>query len=218
MTLLDRVVLLLTGLTALYLMWRFFEDYRKTKAAHNIYYIISFTVLLVAGLLLIGLGYGVLASPWVVIISVLIPAGLSLGLIFEFYTRYGKLYLAFVIIGLIAIAITRFTGPQTLATIVLVIVHATAGLIIVLTPILAVMKGLAPGGFIAVTIGGILIDLGGIALAFLKLGKQFLFFSEEVVFTILAPLLLMMVLCFTWGFMKKLRSPDEEKPQLQPAN
>lgn len=218
MSMIDRVFLLLTGLTALYLIWRFYDDYRQTQSIHDIYYILSFTVLLVAGLLLIVFGYGILASPWVVIVSVLIPAGLSLGLISEFLPRFGKLYLAFVIIGLVAIAITRFASPQTLATIVLVIVHATAGLIIVLTPILAVKKGLAPGGFIAVTIGGILIDLGGIALAFLKLGKQFLFFSETVVFAILAPLLLLMALCFAWGFMKKLKSPNKDRPQLQPAN
>ncbi|HEY54640.1 MAG TPA: hypothetical protein G4N94_14425 [Caldilineae bacterium] len=208
MTLLDRFVLLLTGLTALYLIWRFFDDYRQTKSNSDIYYIISFAVLLVAGLLLIAFGYGVLGSPWVVIVSVLIPAGLSLGLVSEFFSKYEKGYLIFVIIGLLAIAITRLTGPEgaTIDTIVLVIVHAIAGLIIVIVPILAVTRKLAPGGFIFVSIGGILIDLGGIALAFLKLGKQFLFFSESVVFTILAPLLLLMALAFAWGFMKKLKA------------
>ncbi len=218
MTVLDRVVLLLTGLTALYLIWRFVQAYRQTKAAHDVYYIISFAVLLVAGLLLIAFGYGILASPWVVIVSVLIPAGLSLGLIFEFYGKYGKLYLAFAVVGLVAIAITRFTGPETVATIVLVIVHGVAGLIIVFTPILTVKKGLAPGGFVAVTIGGVLIDLGGIALAFLKLGKQFLFFSEDVVFAILAPLLLLMTLFFAWGFVKKMKAPGSQKPELQSAS
>ncbi len=218
MTVLDRVVLLLTGLTALYLIWRFVQAYRQTKAAHDVYYTISFAVLLVAGLLLIAFGYGILASPWVVIVSVLIPAGLSLGLVFEFYGKYGKLYLAFAVVGLVAIAITRFTGPATVATIVLVIVHGVAGLIIVFTPILAVKKGLAPGGFVAVTIGGVLIDLGGIALAFLKLGKQFLFFSEDVVFAILAPLLLLMTLFFAWGFVKKMKAPGSQQPELQSAS
>jgi hypothetical protein len=206
MTLLDRFLLLLTGLTALYLIWRFFDDYRQSKSNHDIYYIISFAVLLVAGLLLIAFGYGVLGSPWVVIVSVLIPAGLSLGLVTEFFPKYEKGYLAFAVIGLIAIAITRFTGPETLAKIVLIIVHSVSGVVIIGIPIVAVKKGLAPSGFIWVAVGGVLIGLGGVALAFLKMGSQLLFFSADFVFLILAPLLLLMALAFAWGFMKKLKA------------
>jgi hypothetical protein len=108
-------------------------------------------------------------------------------------------------IGLLAIAVTRLTGdsdsgsPGTLATIILIIVHATAGLLIFILPILAVTQKRVPVGFIGMTIGGALIGLGGIALAFLKTGNQFLFFSADLVFMILAPLLLLMTLAFTWG-------------------
>jgi hypothetical protein len=49
MTLFDRIVLLATGLVAIYLILRFVEDYRKEKPRYDIYYIISFGVLLVAG-------------------------------------------------------------------------------------------------------------------------------------------------------------------------
>jgi hypothetical protein len=55
-----------------------------------------------------------------------------------------------------------------------------------------------------VGIGGALIGLGGIALAFLSLGSQFLFFSQQFVLMILAPLLFLMSLAFAWGFMKDL--------------
>jgi hypothetical protein len=51
-----------------------------------------------------------------------------------------------------------------------------------------------------------MIGLGGIALAFLKTGGQLLFFSAEFVFTILAPLLLLMSLSFAWGFVRKIRA------------
>ena len=217
MTMLDRVFLLLTGLIALYLIWRFYGDYRQTKGAYNIFYMISFAVLLVAGLLLIAFTYDILGSPWVVIVSALIPVCLSLGLIYEFYSDYGKLYLVVAVVGLIAMGVTRFTGPASLSTIFLIIVHGIAGLIIIITPFLAARKGLTSGGFVAVAIGGILIGLGGVALAFLKLGKQLLFFSQEFVFTILAPLLLLMVICFAWGFMKKMKSPGQQSSQMQPA-
>jgi hypothetical protein len=56
-----------------------------------------------------------------------------------------------------------------------------------------------------VGIGRALIGIGGIALAFLTSGSQLFFFSTEVVFAILAPLLLLMTLAFTWGFMKDIR-------------
>ncbi|NOX63462.1 MAG: hypothetical protein GXP42_16185 [Chloroflexi bacterium] len=208
MTMFDRFVLLLTGLTALYLIWLLLSDYRKaeSKPTQDLFYALSLAVLFVAGVLLIFFGYEVLQSPWVVIVSVLIPAGLSLGLVTEFFPKYGKAYLAFAVIGLIAIAITRFTGPERLATIVLIIVHSVAGLVIVATPIFAVRHGKAPVGFVWLTVGGVLIGLGGTALAFLKMGRQLLFFSADVVFLILAPLLLLMTLAFAWGFIKKLKT------------
>jgi hypothetical protein len=43
-------------------------------------------------------------------------------------------------------------------------------------------------------------------LAFLKSGRQFRFFSESLVFAILAPLLLLMTLAFTWGFVKRIQA------------
>ena len=209
MTILDRIVLLITGVVALYLIWRLFQAYQSSpdKPISNIYYMISFAVLFVAGVLLIIFTYDALESPLVVIVAVLIPAGLSLGLVSEFYPKYEKAYLWFALIGLIAIAVTRFVeiaGLAGLATVVLIIVHSVAGLLIFGLPIFAVSGKKAPGGFIWVTVGGVLIGLGGIALAFLKTGRQLLFFSSEFVFTILAPLLLLMTLAFTWGFVKKL--------------
>ena len=54
-------------------------------------------------------------------------------------------------------------------------------------------------------IGGLLIGLGGIALAFISAGSQLLFFSPAFVMQILAPLLLLMALAFAWGFMKDIR-------------
>jgi len=87
---------------------------------------------------------------------------------------------------------------------VLAFVHSVAGLLIFFLPIRAVARGEAGKDLIGVTIGGGLIGLGGIALAFLKSGSQLLFFSADFVFAILAPLLLLMALAFAWGFVKGL--------------
>jgi hypothetical protein len=45
--------------------------------------------------------------------------------------------------------------------------------------------------------------LGGIALAFLSVGKQLLFFSPAVVALILTPLLFLMTGAFALGFARK---------------
>lgn len=205
----DRIVLFVTGLVAIYVLWRFNSHYRKNKSLADIFYMVSFGVLLVAGLLLLAFTYDALNNPLVVFVSYLIPAGLSLGLITQFYPKYGMPYLFFVIVGLVLIGGTRMFEMDDLGRIVLPIFHSVAGLIIFLLPIAMVREGRAPAGFLWVSVGGALIGLGGIALAFLKSGNQFLFFSEEVVFTILAPLLLLMALAFTWGFMKEMKSEEE---------
>ena len=204
MNLFDRVTLLATGLVAIYLIFRFVQDYRRKEPhpLYDIYYMISFTVLLVAGLLLIAFTYDALANPLVVVVAYLIPLGLSLGLVSEFHERFAKLYLVYGIAGLIGIMVTKFGGVEGWDTVVLATFHSTAGLLIFFIPIFAVKSGKVPGGFIMVTVGGTLIGIGGIALAFLKAGAPIL--SAEIIFTILAPLLLLMALSFAWGFVKKI--------------
>ena len=202
----DRLTLLATGLTAIYLIVRFMQDYRgkDPKPAHNMYYIISFAVLLVSGLLLIAFGWGALANPLVAVVATLIPLGLSMGLVAEFYQKYAKGYLIFCLIGLIVILITRFAQTGGFAVFVYALVHSIAGLLVFFLPILAVKTKKAPSGFIMVAVGGVLIGVGGIALAFLKAGVPIL--SAETILAILAPLLLLMTLAYTWGFVKKIKA------------
>jgi hypothetical protein len=63
-------------------------------------------------------------------------------------------------------------------------------------------KGTMSKCFLWVTLGGTLIGLGGIALAFLTAGKQLLFFSPEFVLMILAPLLFLTAFSYMWGLKK----------------
>ncbi|NPV89410.1 MAG: hypothetical protein HPY50_01380 [Firmicutes bacterium] len=203
MTILDQAVLLLTGLTALYLIVYFYRN--KDQGTHNVYYLLAFLVLLAAGLLLIALGYGILANPLVVIVSTLIPALLAIGLITQFNPRQSRSYLILAIVGVLLIAATRFTGPAGLATAVLALVHSIFGLTIFFIPILAYRQGVVPSSFGWVTVGGTLISVGGIALAFLKAGVPIL--SKEIIFAILAPILLLMTLSYAWGFRKTF--PDQ---------
>jgi predicted membrane channel-forming protein YqfA (hemolysin III family) len=118
----------------------------------------------------------------------------------QYFPKWKKAYSWFALVGLLAIAYTSITGHD-LKRLAVPIFHGVAGLIIFLVPFL--VKDKAPKGFWWVGIGGALIGIGGIALAFLTSGKQLLFFSQEVVLMILAPLLLLMALAFAAGFVKQ---------------
>ncbi len=202
MTILDRLFLLVTGLIALYLIWYFGKKHKETKCVCNIYFLVSFLVLLISGLLLIFLGWDVLGKDLVAVIASLIPFSLAVGLIARFYKKSYVAYLVLMIIGLVLIAVARLGGMTSLARVVYPLFHAIAGLTIFFVPIFAVSAKKAKSSYIFVTIGGALIGLGGIALAFLKSGKQFLFFSQSLVMTILAPLLFLMTFFFAIGFVK----------------
>jgi len=196
----DIVFLLPTGLIAAYLCWYFFQRYQLHKALHNLYYLMGFAVLLVSGLLLIFLGLGILKSPYVLTVASLIPLGISMGIAEEYFPTWKKAFKWFAVIGFLAIAITSIGSMDSLKKIAVPLFHGVAGLVIFIGPFIA--KGV-PKGFWWVGIGGLLIGLGGIALAFITLGKQLLFFSPEFVTLILTPLLFLMSGAYALGFAKK---------------
>ncbi|MHB0989553.1 MAG: hypothetical protein ACYC3P_12965 [Bellilinea sp.] len=195
----DTVFLLFTGLLAAYLCWYFWQRHTQNRALYNLYYLMGFAVLLVSGLLLIFLGLGILASPYVLTVASLIPLGISMGIAEEYYPSWKKAFKWFAVVGFLAITITSIGGMDVPRKIAVPLFHGVAGLVIFLGPFFA--KG-APKGFFWVGIGGALIGLGGIALAFISIGKQLLFFSPAFVQAILTPLLLVMTLAFMYGFVK----------------
>lgn len=197
---LDNLFLLLTGLIAAYLCWYFWQRYNLHKALHNIYYLMGFAVLLISGLLLIFLGLDTLASPYVLTVASLIPLGISMGLAEEYFPSWKKAFKWFAVVGFLAIAVTSIGGMDSLRKIAVPLFHGVAGLVIFIGPFVA--KG-APKGFWWVGIGGALIGLGGIALAFITMGSQLLFFSPKFVMTILTPLLFLMTGAFALGFARK---------------
>ncbi|HNC08360.1 MAG TPA: hypothetical protein PLX14_06635 [Anaerolineales bacterium] len=196
----DIIFLLLTGLIAAYLCWYFFQRYQLNKALHNLYYLMGFAVLLVSGLLLIFLGMDILASPYVLTVASLIPLGISMGLAEEYFPAWKTYFKWFAAIGFLAIAVTSIGGMEIPKKIAVPLFHGVSGLVIFIGPFLA--KD-APKGFWWVGIGGLLIGLGGIALAFITLGKQLLFFSPDFVMLILTPLLFLMSGAYALGFAKK---------------
>lgn len=192
---LDRIALLITGLLAAYLIVMGVEG---LPILATWAYSIAFGVLLIASLLMIINGFEVLDSPWVVIIAAIIPLGLSLGMVIENLPPDWHLaYLVFVVIGFLAILLTRFLVPERTATIVLAFVHGIAGLLIVGLPIALVLQGVKAPIYLFMSVGGALIGIGGLLLAFLKTGRPIL--SAEKILTLLPWILLLMSAAFVLG-------------------
>ena len=209
MNLFDQITLLLTGLTAVYLIWRFYGRFQEKKAVYDIFYMIGFAVLFVSGVLLIFGGWDILANPLVLTVATLIPFGISMGLVAQFLPKYKKPYMIFAVVGFLAIAVTS-TQEMSAKSIVVPLFHGIAGLIIFALPLYLCYKKQVPKGFGAVGVGGLLIGIGGMALAF-EIAKKPLFgiLDTDGIRTILAPLLLLMTLAYTWGFVKDIKYGDE---------
>lgn len=195
MSVLDRVLLLVAGLLAAYQIV-FGVEGSEPLAIWS--YTIAFGVLLVAGLLLIILGFEALASPVVVIAATLIPVTLSLGLVWDYLPGWRLPYLLFAVSGFAAVALTRIAAPRRPATLTLALVHGIAGLIIFGLPIYLSLRGDVPASFALVGAGGALIGVAGLLLSFLRAGRPLL--SEETILTVLPGLLVLVTGAFVAGF------------------
>ena len=193
---LNRILLLGTCILAAY---QVVAGINGLENVPIIAYTIAFGVLLVAGLLIIILGYEILDSPVVIVVSTIIPLSLSLGLVWEHIGSLRFPYLIFSIIGFLAILITRsFHMPGRLPTIVLAIIHGVAGMIVFLLPSILAAQGTTKAGFGLVGLGGALIGLVGLLLSFLKTGRPIV--SRGIILRILPGILLLMTVAFVTGF------------------
>lgn len=199
MSALDRILVLATGWLAAYQIVVGIDD---LSTAPIIAYTIAFGVLLVALLLLIIQGFEALESPVVVVVSTIIPLGLSMGLIWEHLPSFRIPYLLFTIVGFVAVVFTRSTPVPVgnrLPTIVIAIVHGIAGMTIFLLPISISLQGQMRLAYALVGLGGALIGLGGLLLSFLKTGRPIL--SRETILKVMPRLLFLMTVCFVTGFL-----------------
>ena len=191
---LDRLLLLITGLIAAY---QVVAGMDTCCVAVTIYYTIAFGILVITGLLLIIFGFEILDNSTVVVVAALLPLSLSSGLVYRYIPGLHIVYLTFAVVGLVLILVTRYYVGGKIATIVLAIVHGVAGLVITILPIILSMKGMASPLFSLVGIGGALIGVGGLLLAFLKAGKPIL--PKDLIYSVLPCLLLAMTIAFVVG-------------------
>lgn len=192
----DRILLLLTTILASYQVAVGIDDLDTLPI---IAFTVGFGVLLIAVLLMFILGFDVLDSPIVVIVSTIIPLALSLGIVWQYLASFRTSYLIFTIVGFLAVALTRSIPMQNkFPVFVIAVTHGIAGMTIFLLPIILSIQGNAPPLFSLVSIGGGLIGVGGLLLSFLKTGKPIL--ARETILKLFPALLLLTTAFFVAGF------------------
>lgn len=193
---LNRILLLLTTVLASYQVAVGIDDLDTLPI---IAFTVGFGVLLIAVLLMFILGFDVLDSPIVVIVSTVIPLALSLGIVWQYLASFRTLYLIFTIVGFLAVALTRSISMQNkFPVFVIAVTHGIAGMTIFLLPIVLSIQGNAPPLFSLVSVGGALIGVGGLLLSFLKAGKPIL--ARETILKLFPTLLLLTTAFFVAGF------------------
>lgn len=162
----ERLILLATALLAAYQVGVGIEGLGSWVIA---FYTVGFGVLLVSSLLLLIMGYEILGTPAVVLLATVLPLSLATGLVAEFIPVAMVAFILFDLSGLFVIALARRFASRSQATIILAVVHAVAGLIILILPLWLSLAGAAPAGFVWVSLGGALTGLTGLMLFFLRL-------------------------------------------------
>ena len=181
----------------------------KTAHPANIYHGTAFLTLFLAVISLAIFGWGILglmgnavANKLVAVVASLIPFAWATALVIRYYPRRKLVFTLIMVLGLILITLSRFLEMPLFSRIVYPVFHSTAGVAVISIPILVVKNGLARKSLLWVAVGGALISTGGISLAFLSSGRQLLFFSKDVVLSIMAPLLLVTSAAYAWGLIK----------------
>lgn len=192
----DRILLLGTCLLAAY---QIVDGIDNLSTVPITAYTIAFGILLVAALLLFILGFDALDEPIVVVISTVIPLSLSLGLVWQHLASLRTFYLAFTIIGFLAVVVSRVNSPiERFSNPILTFVHGIAGLIIFLLPIIVVIEKQAAPAFALVGIGGALIGLDGLVFFFLRAGRPIT--PKDFTYKTLPLLLFITCAAFVIGF------------------
>lgn len=155
---------------------------------------VGFGVLVIAGLLLIILGYPVLKNRLVIVLSTLIPLSFSLGLVARFLPEFRSGFLVFVMVGLGLVIYTRFVRVNRFAIPVVAVVHGLSGVTLFLFPFYLVFSRLVNWGVVWISVGSLLIGSGGLLLTFLKTDTPLL--SEDTILTIFPTVLLLTTISF----------------------
>ncbi len=196
------IILLITGVVALIFTIFLVLDYLKNKKLPHLFIALAFFVVFAAGVLLVLFNdYELLMTPIISMLAVFVPGGLAAALFYEsIFGENGKKiglgYAGFIVLMAVIIVITKAIGSPIASTMVM-LAHIPSGLAIVVLPILVYMKD-KEWTAILVSVGGLLISVAGMLLAFYVSG---ILADPTIIFVLLPWILLVVSACFAFGFL-----------------
>lgn len=190
----NRIVFLFTGFLAGYKVVGGMQPYSELT---TFYYTVAFGTLVLASILLMLLGFEILESNGVLIVAAFIPVGLSLGMVNQYLPQIHLYFLIISIIGIVAVAFSRFFVSERTAVLVLTMVHGIAGIVVVWIPLVLVLNGTLSALALLISLGGMIIGAEGLLLASFRMGKRFV--APEKIFAFFPTVLFMVSLAFVIG-------------------
>ncbi len=166
-TILDRILFLITAHVAGIKIVSGMEQHSLLSTG---LYTVAFGVLVLASIMLLLFGFELLTNRFVLVVTTLIPASLSIGLVQDHLPQMTLSYS--ILIGIIYFVSVwvRFNAPEKTASLVLALVHGISGLLVVVLPVVLFLDYGVPTKVLFVSIGGIIISIEGIFLVLQKLG------------------------------------------------
>ncbi|MEB3860438.1 MAG: hypothetical protein LRS43_04435 [Desulfurococcales archaeon] len=181
--------------SSLALLYVAIASYKWSREASALWVIAGLGFLFVsAGLAISGLE--ALENPLTPFIGALYPGFLASGIIAA-NTGYWRPYVAFVIAMLALMSIGKASGVEALMGASEGILHSVSGLVIIFMPLYYVYKKISPSISVLVSVGGLLISIGGVALASIAAGSPLL--PPDLVISILHPVLFLSALTISLG-------------------
>jgi len=164
------------------------------------FYTISFGLLLLACLLLLLIGFEIMENDYVAVIAAIIPITLSLGLITDKF-EYSLFYTILISVGFIIAVLLRFFSSGIIASLSLGIIHFLSGSVVFFLPIFLFFSEKAGLQILMISLGGVIVGIGGMFLGLLKTGKSPL--SKEKIVALFPIILLLTTTSFVIGLATK---------------
>jgi len=196
---LDQVLYGISAIVALLSACSIIISNVKTRYVYSILWFFSFIFLFVLTALISLKGLEIIGESYVPPLASFIPGLLACGLVYAMFgQKWARYYLTYILLFFLLLVYASAVGGIPL-TFPILFIHVPSGIIIFAFPIVAVVLRKSDFTALFLSIGSLLIGIGGLALATIRFGNPLL--SLDLLTKILAPLFLEITIFFTVGIL-----------------
>jgi hypothetical protein len=196
---LDQVLYGISAIVALLSACSVIISNVKTRYVYSILWFFSFIFLFVLTALISLKGLEIIGESYVPPLASFIPGLLACGLVYAMFgQKWARYYLTYILLFFLLLVYASAVGGIPL-TFPILFIHVPSGIIIFAFPIVAVVLRKSDFTALFLSIGSLLIGIGGLALATIRFGNPLL--SLDLLTKILAPLFLEITIFFTVGIL-----------------